>query len=397
MLRLKNSNSALVCAVLTVSAALYAQTAVAQNSAQAEAFNTAWELHKSIRSGSDVAAKLDTAREVLEIGQAFLPESDERLAMLMHNYGTILFQAGRNYEAHDVLLDALQLLEQIHGKHSLELLETIKAAADAWGGHPGFARRHYSGYKRALGIVARHHGKDSLEYADLSMETGARLYDLSRSDIGDRRIRDALEFYESALPSPDIRSGAAAFYLGKIRLGKGNTRAAMAYLERSLPHFQGDSEVQRINRLRSMALLVQAHNTKRELDKVDEYAERIGREMQFATNQDLVPLITVNPAYPEQFRERGIEGYVVVEFSIDQQGHVINPVAVESDNRFSTKSEVGSRGIPRPGDTPGAAYESLEDAAIEAVSQYRYAPRYVDNKAVVVRGVSVHVVFEKKR
>lgn len=381
---------------LVATTMLHAPVAIAQTAAQAEAFNQAWKQHKSTSSGDDIHAKLNTAREVLEIGRSFMPDDDERLAMLLHNYGDVLLQAGRNYEAREVLLDALRKLEGIYGKDSLKLIDTIKAAADAWGGHPDYARRQHSGYKRALRITAHHFGKDSVEYADLSMETGARLYDLAQSNLGDKRLRSALQYYEANFPSPDIRSGAAAFYLGKIRLGRGNIDGAIEYLERSMPHFQGDSETQRMNRLRAMALLVQAYENKQQSDKVDQYAAEIGREMSNIGNEDLVPLITANPAYPEQFRERGIEGYVVVEFSIDQQGRVVNPMATESDMRYSTHEQVRG-GMPRPGDFKGSRYESLEEAAVEAVSLYRYAPRYIDDQPVFVHGMSVRVEFEIRR
>lgn len=381
---------------VVTAAALNVQTAVAQSVEQAEAFNEAWRQHTDARAGNDIALKVDTAREVLDIGKTFMAEDDERLAMLMHNYGTVLLQSGQYDEARAVLVDALELMENVHGKQSLELVETIKAAADAWGGHPDYAERHHAGYKRALRIVARHFGKDSLEYADLLMETGARVYDLSRSDVAEYRLRKALEIYEARLQVPDVRIGAAAFYLGKMRIGKGNYDKAIAYLDTALPNFEGDTDAERENRLRTMSLLVYAHSEKRQFDRVDEYADRIGRELQSGPNANITPLITVNPAYPEEFYKRGIEGYVDVEISIDHEGRVFNPTVVDVNHSYSSHAD--SMGpVPRPGDIPGAKYESFEEAALEAVSRYRFAPRYVDNKPVIVYGHLVRIEFDRRR
>lgn len=381
---------------LAAMTAINANPTMAQTAAQADAFNEAWRQHKIAFAGNDVELKIDTAREVLEIGRSFMSEDDERLAMLMHNYGAVLLQSGRYDEARVVLTDALQLLEDKYGSDALELLDTIKARADAWGGHPDYAERHHAGYKRALRIVARHYGKDSLEYADLLMETGARVYDLSRSDVAEYRLRKALEMYEEQLQPPDVRIGAAAFYLGKIRIGKGQYDRAIRYLETAVPNFAGDSDVDRESRLRAMSLLVHAYSEKDQPDRVDEYATMIGKELQSAPNSDITPLITVNPSYPDVFYERGIEGYVDVEISIDHEGRVFNPKVIDVSHSYSTYADSGGV-IPRPGDLRGARYDSFEDAALEAVSKYRFAPRYVDNKPVIVHGHVIRVEFDRKR
>ena len=113
-----------------------------QTDAQILAFNEALQAHAEARYGSDFAYIVTTAREVLDLGRDIFPEGDEQLALLMSNYGTILVEAGRLDEAREILLEALEWLERIHGKDSIALVDTIKAAADSWGGHTDNASRH---------------------------------------------------------------------------------------------------------------------------------------------------------------------------------------------------------------------------------------------------------------
>lgn len=374
---------------------LLAVSAVAQDEAQIEAFNEAILLHKDARLGTDVLYKVDTALEVLEIGQSFIPGNDERLAMLMHNYGTALYEAGRPYEARKVLLEALEILEENQGKHSLELLDTIKAAADAWGGLPVHGRRHLAGYKPALKIIARHYGKDSVEYADLLMEAGARVYDLSQSDAGHHHFRTALKIYKARLPAPDIRTGAALFYLAKIRMSRNSNEAAVAYLEEALPHFGDDSSIARMNRLRARVLIVQALDGWGRSEQADEYAREIGREAQFDVNQDPVLLVAANPEYPYLYLDRGIEGYVDVEYSIDHEGRVVNSVVIDKDYRFSIHA-TRSGHMPTNAELRRPGNKSLEEAALEAIALYRYAPKYVNGDPVFVHGVTQRITFEIK-
>lgn len=71
----------------------------------------------------------------------------------------------------------------------------------------------------------------------------------------------------------------------------------------------------------------------------------------------------VNPIYPDEAKERGIQGRVVLSVVIDERGQVIRPKVLKS------------------------ADPSLSVAAIEAVSQWRYESPVLDGQPVRVRWV----------
>ena len=86
---------------------------------------------------------------------------------------------------------------------------------------------------------------------------------------------------------------------------------------------------------------------------------------------DYLPIVKVAPIYPRRAQDRGIEGYVVVEFTVNKTGAVVNPVVVEAEppNYF-------------------------ERAALAAVVKFKYKPRVVDGMPIDTPGVQNIIRFE---
>ena len=83
----------------------------------------------------------------------------------------------------------------------------------------------------------------------------------------------------------------------------------------------------------------------------------------------------------------GIEGYVDFSFTIDKNGFVKEPQVLE---QVST----GLRQVRRGG-MQGASKEdrSFEAAALVALLRFRYAPMFVDGKAMPVDNVKTRISF----
>jgi protein TonB len=85
---------------------------------------------------------------------------------------------------------------------------------------------------------------------------------------------------------------------------------------------------------------------------------------------DIVPIARPRPAYPTLAARRGIEGYVVLEYTVTRAGTVEEVAVVESSNSLFNRS------------------------ALEAVNKFRYKPRIVDGHPVAVQGVRTKIRFE---
>ena len=89
-----------------------------------------------------------------------------------------------------------------------------------------------------------------------------------------------------------------------------------------------------------------------------------------AADTDAVPLVRVQPTYPMRAAQRGIEGWVEIEFSIGKSGTVNDPVVV--------------------GYEPSKIFNK---AALQAIRKWKYNPKIEDGKAVERPGIIVRLRF----
>jgi periplasmic protein TonB len=90
-----------------------------------------------------------------------------------------------------------------------------------------------------------------------------------------------------------------------------------------------------------------------------------------AADRDVVPLVRIEPDYPARAAQRGIEGYVVVKFTISAAGTIKDATVVDAE----------PKGI-------------FDSAAIEAVSRWKYKPKVEKGMAVERAGVQVRLAFQ---
>jgi len=120
----------------------------------------------------------------------------------------------------------------------------------------------------------------------------------------------------------------------------------------------------------------------RQLDSVDSgvigvgvSAPRVNHEVSlgrdgFFSDGEYMPIVQVAPQYPRRAAERGLEGYVLLEFVVTRQGTVRDPVVIDSSSAV------------------------FDRAAVDAVMRFRYRPRVIDGEPVEVPGVRFRITFE---
>ena len=105
-------------------------------------------------------------------------------------------------------------------------------------------------------------------------------------------------------------------------------------------------------------------------DEATAHCQLIGKMQPIDINRHQIPLYRFPPKYPNTSKE----GYVILEFTVDEQGFVKNPIALDSENM-----------------------ERFAEAAMEAVVGYRYAPRFEDGKPVSTDGVRTRFIFQQRK
>ena len=87
---------------------------------------------------------------------------------------------------------------------------------------------------------------------------------------------------------------------------------------------------------------------------------------------EYLPIVKVAPIYPRRAQSRGIEGYVIVEFTVTKQGRTKDIRVVSS----KPKSTI------------------FHKAAIKAAAKFKYKPRTEDGKPIEVPGVRNKLTFK---
>ena len=88
---------------------------------------------------------------------------------------------------------------------------------------------------------------------------------------------------------------------------------------------------------------------------------------------DYLPIVKVRPTYPSRAVARGIEGYVLLEFTVTRTGAVRSPDVVEAS-------------------PPGVFDRSAKQAALK----FKYKPRVVNGTPIDVSGVLNRITFNLK-
>ena len=104
---------------------------------------------------------------------------------------------------------------------------------------------------------------------------------------------------------------------------------------------------------------------------VEAQTKSMGNLTQGGGDRDAVPVVRIDPDYPMQARQRGIEGWVVVEFTISTAGTVKDATVLASE--------------------PGNVFDR---SALNAVRKWKYNPKVQGGKPVERSGVKVRLDFQ---
>jgi len=331
-------------------------------------FTVAYNAYLDAMEASQYSTAVLHAEQARELGAQVFGDNDEVTATLALNHGLALARAGLKNAAYPVLKEARKLVVQAFGRESERLFQLDMSLFD------NAPRDAASGHLTSMLKLARlHYREDGEAMALLKLHAGSLAW-------WDRRARDMLReaaatFALSGQTEPEAH---ALFFIGKIDLGLNryrNTVEAMTQVVDLLPPDHPTALMARAN-------LVDAYEHLGESERATEHCLAIGQTTPWGGTADYQPLFKRPPTYPRAAQVRGLEGYVLLEFTVDKKGFVREPSVVDSRVR-------GQRGAA------GREYVGeFEAAAIEAARKFRYAPKFVDGNPLTVDDVRNLIKFE---
>ena len=346
-----------ICVGLTITS-----TGVADPNAE---FTEAFKAYHDTMERSHYAEAVGHAEKARRLAEEIYADDAKVIATLAYNHGYALAMLGMNHQASEVLNETRKLMRKAYGADSpqlfrveMTLLNTV-LEVDA-----------RSQLTRVLKLAREHLDEDGEAMAELKLTGGVRVW-------WDRRAESLLG--EAAATFARLgrteREAHAKFWIGKIHLGRDRFRKTVESMTSVVELLPEDDRTA----LMARANLVEAYEKLGESDRATEHCLAIGKTVPFTGTAEYQPLFKRPPTYPRSALTRNAEGFVLLEFTVDEMGFVREPVVVDSKLRGMSQSEI---------------VQALEHAAIDAAKRFRYAPKFVEGEPVAVDGVRNRIVFE---
>ncbi len=320
------------------------------------------EYHQHLAADNEALA-LPAAETAYEIGTDLFGAKSLNAANLALNYAHLLNQSGYYDTARKVLKGKLKPLLKKHGKAGQELLpmymELGMAHFDAQ--KPGTAVDHF---RKAAELVVDE--ENPLYTARINVDIASHLIQRRGELVAHEFVDTALSIYKQKLQSDDVRLGMMAFLSGKFLISDGQFARARDDLALAIEAFEsGENASVALDARKSM---VAALANLGQSDAATEHCLVIGRALQ---NQDMpqLPIYRARPDYPRRALRRRLTGNVRLSFTVTAAGKVDDPEVLASSS------------------------DVFDQAALDAIRMYRYAPHFVNGTPVAVDYVEYTISF----
>lgn len=172
--------------------------------------------------------------------------------------------------------------------------------------------------------------------------------------VGDQRRQ--LELYEIAYAMGWLTTSGELVQLSHLLLRADQPEKAVRVLQKGL----GTGIVESTDG--NLGSLEEAQRLMEEVE--------LGSTGDFPSDSEYQPIIRVAPIYPALAASAGLEGYVIVEFTVTQQGTIKDVSVIESSSSV------------------------FEGAAMDSAEKFKYRPRVIEGQPVETHNVRNTITFE---
>ena len=336
-------------------------------------FNQHYKESQALARNGEFAQAADAAIQALKIAEE-IELGQEQIANLQFNIGFLLNQSRRYPQACEAFELALENYEALQGDTSPYLINTLDNLGSCYSEQTSKGNLAKKNLQRARSIAKASYGESSPEHARALFRLGQAMLMYLGEKRGDIYVKQSLELFDELLGTDSNESRGAQFTLAKFELARKKYSRAAGRFNNILETFDDPDNPSSKLELSIHGFLVETYEADGKSDLATKHCLAIGQMTPAQDVQDYMPLFKPRPTYPPQAIRSGKTGKVIVEFDVDEQGFVQNPkvVAREGSNIF-------------------------DDPSLEVVKRFRYAPRFVDGKAVHTTGVKNRIVYALSR
>ena len=321
--------------LLLLTSLLFSTSAYSEDEALKQALEKAYASFQTHLKQQQFQKAAEYAKKALDLGEELHGEDDVNTAILTLNYATILdryqtfLNPSRFNQANglSVARQAVRRYERIYGGDAPEMLAPLTTLA------------------RALARTLR--GQDTRTHNASVTEIRATLDRAERIAVTTGETELLADFYldASRLGTKESRKWAEKAYSMFLELyGPDHLKTAPAKVHVAAyrkPKKQAEMYKEAITTLskhpRTELLRIQLHqklslyyDEKNKPTKVTEHLQAAGALSLPYKDGEYLPVIKVAPSYPRGALQRRVEGYVILEFMVTENGTVKDIVVIES-------------------------------------------------------------------
>lgn len=359
-------------------AAILASALALSPQAVASEFGDAYSAYKAAVTAKDEAKIELYALKAYEFGTVkFGPDSLDT-AILALNAGNALianvpkntFEEENAAKTNKLKLQAFELYQvalvtyrKTYGDKAKELIDPLLGLSDA-----STDKEARSYLDEALEIAD--YANNAMLLADTKMAYFERLVNTPYYRL---KVRDyafeAQQTYANLLPEDAMKRVLTSFTVGNVRLAEKDYDEAEELFLAVIKQFEM-LDYSHPYELAAHARLVQLYELDGESDKSTKHCIAIGNMTPWNDNIEPTPLFRKEPKYPLAYAKAGKSGSTTMSFTIDKMGFVKDPMVTDTQGGSKFKKE-----------------------SLKALKQWRYAPKFIDGKAVEVQGMSVKLDY----
>lgn len=332
------------------------------------------EFNELYANSDDLGQLIEIATELHELGPKVYGRYSQNAAAVTYNLATLYDEAGgsgvNQYErtAVELYKKYFKILDRLKSPKDKTYLDQYKALVIAEFNY-NRSRSKNSFAKNALNIAYNLNLSNS-ETADFEYLIAYQRYQSKDIDFALPYFKSAKERYIDELGFGHVKVGRTIQWIAKIyqlnkkyELAENNFRQVIDIYENMRP--QDDNLTS--DAYQSLAYLLLETNKLDEAAKLGTIALESSGESYKTT---ALPVVRVAPGYPARAAESGINGWVLVEFSINDEGYTEDVTVIESSHKM------------------------FEISSVRAARGYRYIPRMQNDKRVTTKGIQVRIEFQ---
>ncbi|WP_193050384.1 TonB family protein [Pseudoalteromonas undina] len=298
------------------------------------------------------------AEQAYTLGKAVYGDNSDNTANLAINYAKSINGYGKKWieKRFSLYQQAYTISVNNHGNKSLETVDSLIGMANF---APSAQKADY--YLDQVIAIANTENKPKF-LADMKLEAAtilANKFSYEKYREAKNYLEEADEYYQANLPKNSVEQIKADFLMASFAEGRKRYDQAIERLNRVVKVFDENLSYDHSAELTAHSRLIGLYEKKGKSDEATKHCIAIAKMVPWKESQEQTPLYRVNPKYPKNKARFSKDGSVVMEFQVDESGFVKNPQVISSEG--------------------GVAFEK---SAVEALAQWRYAPKFEHGKAV---------------